>query len=225
VHWQTERRSTSSYRRETESNRIISESAPKPRETSLEGTFPLDISASYFYTRFLLSHSLEAVKFLLVLCVLNRPVLFRVSSLFTPISSYVMLILQCKVSFTAQLFWLLLICFFCCFRFVYSYACTALFLCCYRLPANINLYKSCIGVCITVVRMEALQHTVVGECPPTLEGKMSERKSIQGEHFPGGNVRHSGRKRSLAESVRSPLPSQIASRLASHRYRRRLNPG
>jgi len=138
MHWQTERRSTSSCRRETESNRIISESAPKPRETSLERTFPLDISASYFYTRFLLSHSLEAVKFLLVLCVLNRPVLFRVSSLFTPISSYVMLILQCKVSFTAQLFWLLLICFFCCFRFVCSYACIALFLCCYRLPANKN---------------------------------------------------------------------------------------
>ena len=44
---------------------------------------------------------------------------------------------------------------------------------------------------------------------------MSERKSIQGEHFPGGNVRHSGRK------DRSPslfaLPSRHRSPPVSHR--------
>jgi len=44
-----------------------------------------------------------------------------------------MLILQYKVSFTYDRFGR-------CFRFVYIYACIAVFLCCYRFSVNKDLY-------------------------------------------------------------------------------------
>jgi len=65
-------------------------------------------------------------------------------SLFICTRSYIMIIhtLQCKMSFThdrpAQLFWSLFI--FRCFRFFCIYACVTVFLCCYRLPVNKDLY-------------------------------------------------------------------------------------